>query len=125
MSEINRSLLIVKPKQPFLDWTQTLDDEDKSISLEEITKDSAAYLVPELWQDSDEQELLESCYRVLFELQLEGWWTDEADWPKERNLKMFLDWFEVEFHSLVFDLCDDPIRAIEDAADDTTSPETN
>ena len=30
---------------------------------------------------------------------------------------MFLNWFEVEFHSLVFDLCDEPIRIVEDEED--------
>ena len=112
MSEINRSLIILKPKQPFLDWAQTLDDEDENLTLEQLAEDSAAYLIPELWQDSDEQELLESFYDVLFEEQLEGWWTDEANWPQNRNLKMFLDWFEVEFHTQVFDLCEEPLRAV-------------
>ncbi len=114
MSEINRSLLILKPKHPFLEWAQTLDDGDKDFTLAELAEDSTAYLVPELWEDSDQNALLESSYNILFEEQLQGWWTDEAAWPKERNLKMFLDWFEVEFHSLVFDLCDEPIRVIED-----------
>ena len=114
MSEINRSLLILKPRQPFLDWAQTLNDRDKDLTLAELAEDSTAYLVPELWEDSDQNALLESSYDILFEEQLEGWWTDEAAWPRERNLKMFLDWFEVEFHSLVFDLCGEPIRVIED-----------
>ena len=117
MSEINRSLVIVKPKQPFLDWTRTLDDEVQDLSLAELRQDSAVYLIPELWQDSDEKELLESHYDLLFEEQLAAWWSDEADWPERRNLKMFLDWFEVEFHSLVFDLCDGPIRVIESDED--------
>jgi hypothetical protein len=30
---------------------------------------------------------------------------------------MFLNWFEVEFHSLVFDLCDEPIRVIKNGDD--------
>ena len=64
-------------------------------------------------QVSDQQELLESYYHVLCEEQLREWWTDETDWPKQRDLKTFLDWFEVEFHSLVFDLCNEPIRVIE------------
>lgn len=117
MSEINRSLLILKPKQPFLDWTRTHDDDDRDLSLDELHHDSTAYLIPELWQDSDQQELLESYYDVLFEEQLAGWWTDEADWPDTRDLKMFLTWFEVEFHSLVFDLCEEPIRVIEHGDD--------
>jgi hypothetical protein len=113
MSEINRSLVILKPKQPFLDWARTLDDEDKNLTLEQLAEDSTAYLIPELWQESDQRSLLESHYDVFFEEQLSGWWTDEAAWPKKRDLNMFLDWFEVEFHSLVFDLCDEPIRVIE------------
>ena len=117
MSEINRSLLILKPKHPFLDWTRTLDDEDRDLSLKELPHDSTAYLIPELWQDSDQQELLVSYYDVLFEEHLAGWWTDEADWPQNRDLKMFLDWFEVEFHSLVFDLGEEPICVIEYGGD--------
>ena len=117
MSEINRSLVILKPKQPFLDWTRTLDDEDEEFTLEQLAEDSTAYLIPELWQDSDQQSLLESYYEVLFEELLAEWWTDEVEWPKKRDLKMFLDWFEVEFHSLVFDLCEEPIRVIENGKD--------
>ena len=94
MSEINRSLVILRLKQPFLDWARTLDDQDKDFTLGQLAEDSTAYLIPELWQDSDQQELLESYYDVLFEEQLEGWWTDEAPWPRKRNLKMFLDWFK-------------------------------
>src|SRR5438874_5738361 len=74
--------------------------------------------LPEIWQDSDQPAILEWCYDILFEEQLESWWTDEALWPKERDLKMFLDWFEVEFHSLVLDLCNEPIRLSEDEPDD-------
>jgi hypothetical protein len=37
-------------------------------------------LVPELWQDSDQQELLKSCYDVLFGEELAGG-TDEVNWP--------------------------------------------
>ena len=117
MSEINRSLVTLKPKQPFLDWSRTLDDEDKDLTLKQLAEDSTAYLIPELWQDSDQQSLLESHYDVLFEEQLGEWWTDETAWPQKRDLKMFLDWFEVEFHSLVFDLGDEPISVIENGED--------
>ena len=99
MTEINRSLIILKPKQPFLDWAWTLDDEDKNFTLKDLREDSTAYLVPEVWDYDEHQELLASCYEILFEEELEGWWEDETAWPKERDLKMFLDWFEVESRS--------------------------
>lgn len=114
MSEINRSLIILRPKQPFLNWACSLDDESKDLTLESLNEDSTVYLIPEIWQDSDQEEFLKACYDILFEEQLEGWSNDEVAWPKERGLKMFLDWFEVEFHSLVFDLGDEPIRIVED-----------
>ena len=68
MSEINRSLVILRPKQPFLDWGVALDD--KNFTLEQLAEDSTAYLIPELWDDSDQEELLESYCDVLFEEQL-------------------------------------------------------
>jgi len=117
MSEINRSLIILRPRQPFLDWARSLDDESKDLTLESLDDDSTAYLIPEIWQDSDHQETLKTSYDILFDEQLEGWSTDETAWPQQRNLKMFLDWFEVEFHSLVFDLCDEPIRLVEGEED--------
>lgn len=118
MAEINRSLIILKPKQPFLNWARSLDDEDKSFTLEDLREDSTAYLLPEVWDFDEQETLLASCYDFLFQEELEGWWRDETAWPKERNIKMFLDWFEVEFHSLVFDLCEEPIRVVEDEEDE-------
>ena len=114
MSEINRSLVIVKPKQPFLDWARSLDEDPQDLTLESISKDSTAYLIPEIWHDQDEQEFLQTCYDILFEEQLEEWSMDETAWPQQRDLKMFLEWFAVEFHSLVFDLCDETIQIVEE-----------
>jgi len=114
MSEINRSLIIVKPKQPFLDWARPLDVESQDLTLESMCKDSTAYLIPEIWHDPDEEDFLTTYYDLLFEEQLEEWSLDETAWPQQRDLKMFLEWFEVEFHSLVFDLCDEAIQVVED-----------
>ena len=72
MSEINRSLIILKPKQPFLDWARTLDDESEELTLAELADDSTVYLVPEIWQDSDQQEMLGTCSDIL----LKNSWRD-------------------------------------------------
>ena len=113
MFEVNRSVLVVKPKQPFLAWALSLDDEIKDLTLESLRKDCTAYLVPEIEFDSDQHQVLEWCFELLFEEQLDGWHTEPKDWPQNRNLEMFLEWFEVEFHSLVFDLCDYQIQVID------------
>jgi hypothetical protein len=118
MFEVNRTVLVVKPKQPFLAWAHSLDDESKDLTLERLREDCTAYLVPEIQYDSEQRHMLEWCFELLFEEELEGWHTEPKDWPQNRDLKMFLEWFEVEFHSLVFDLCDYQIQVIDYESDD-------
>ena len=118
MFEVNRTVLVVKPKQPFLAWAHSLDDESKDLTLERLREDCTAYLVPEIQYDSEQRQVLEWCFELLFEEELEGWHTEPKDWPQDRNLEMFLEWFEVEFHSLVFDLCDYQIQVIDYESDD-------
>ncbi|WP_345552477.1 hypothetical protein [Microbulbifer aestuariivivens] len=63
------------------------------------------YLIPEYDDDLQAMEILSSCFDVIFEAELNGWHTDENAWPKNRTFKMFRDWFSLEFHSMVTDLC--------------------
>ena len=48
MPEINRSLILLKPKQPFLNWLRALDDDDNNLTLKELSDDSTAYLARDL-----------------------------------------------------------------------------
>ncbi|MGI8733962.1 MAG: hypothetical protein ACR2LM_11785 [Pyrinomonadaceae bacterium] len=102
MSEINRSLLVVKPKQPFLDWAHSWDRA--RYTLDDIREDSTAYLIPEYELNDEQMVILEYCHGFIFEEELFSWCIDEATWPEQRDLKTFLEWFDLEFHSLVFDL---------------------
>jgi hypothetical protein len=56
--DINRSLLVVRPKQPFFDWIQSVD-YDAGLTLERIRNDPQTYLVPEYIDDGDITEVLE------------------------------------------------------------------
>ncbi len=105
---LNRSVVIVHVKKPFLNWLKTLP-EPTDVSTELINQDNTAYLLPDLDYGAEEGELLERYYDLIFEEQLNGWWTDESAWPKERNLATFKKWFDVEFHSVVLDLVDQPL----------------
>jgi len=87
MKEIDRSILIIRAKKPFL--------------------------LPEYEDDSQMEYLLRKYFKQIFEEQLNGWWLDEDAWPSRRDLETFKQWFDVEFHSVVFDLVDKPIQAAE------------
>ena len=49
-------------------------------------------------------DILEWCAGFVFDEELRSWYTDEDLWPAVRNAEIFLEWFEIEFHSAVFDL---------------------
>jgi len=100
---LNRGLVIVRPKQPYLDWASALDD---SGLVPDPTGEQTVYLIPSYEDDEEAWKILESVYPLIFEHELEGWDTDTTTWPQDRDLAMFKDWFAVEFHSVVEDLCD-------------------
>lgn len=104
---LNRGAIIVRPKQPYLDWAASLNDSDL---VPDGEGERTIYLVPEYGDDDEAMEMLARTYDLIFEEELVGWHTVEADWPKNRTFEMFLDWFEVEFHSMVDDLCENPIE---------------
>ncbi len=99
---INRSVVIVRPKQSYIDWADQLDDSDV---LPSADRDHTVYLVPEYDDDVEAMEILSRTYDTIFDAELEGWHTDESAWPSNRTFAMFREWFIVEFHSVVEDLC--------------------
>ncbi len=65
--------------------------------------------------DDEQGELLREFYELIFEQELMGWCTDPQTYPSPRTFEMFRKWFDVEFHSMVFDLIDDESIAHEPA----------
>jgi len=56
MNEVNRSVFVVRAKEPFLQWLNSLPDPG-DFTLDEVNRDSTAYLLPE-FEDDDEMEKL-------------------------------------------------------------------
>jgi hypothetical protein len=108
--DINRGLIVVRPRQPYVDWANNCGDSPTKITLTDVRADANVYLVP-CWEDDIEFDLiLRKVYRSIFENELSGWTKDRNTWPKQRGFKSFLKWFEVERHSMVFDLGDGVIK---------------
>lgn len=107
---VNRNAVVVKAKTPFLDWTKALPDpEDSGITLEQINEEANVYLLPQYWTVEKRKKIQEQFYLTIFEMELFGWWTDEADWPRNRNLKIFHQWFDLELYTVIEDLVDEPL----------------
>ena len=110
---VNRSVLIVKKKEPFRQWVKSLPDPD-DITLEELNEDTTAYLVPVCVDDDQRDRILRRIFKVIFEDRLNGWWLDENYWPVKRDLATFKQWFSVEFHSEVVDVVNSKLISEED-----------
>ena len=104
---LNRSALIVRPGEPFIKWALSLDDSGLVPS---ATGEQAVYLAPEWGDDKEAEKVLKSIWAEIFERELFGWHTDESAWPQKRSLKMFKEWFIIEMHSMIEDLCAYPIE---------------
>ena len=107
---INRTALIVRAKQPFLDWLKTLPDPpEHDLTLESVNIEPRVYLIPEDYDEEDEDMVLRLIYPTVSSFELGGWWTDPNDWPEITSLDLFKDWFDVRLHSVIEDLVDEPL----------------
>jgi hypothetical protein len=114
MKLVNRCVLIIRPRQPYLDWAKSVGDGDPEGLLGPVVADTTAFLAPDVDDpDRDPERILRQLHRQIFEHELEAWWTDENDWPTPRDLRQFKSWFEVEIHTVVADLGDEPLETEE------------
>jgi hypothetical protein len=106
---INRSVLIVRPRQPFLDWAAGLNGSDR---VPDVHGEQTIYLIPLYATEEHAWEIVKYVYPEVFENELWAWHTNESAWPQRRSLATFKKWFSVEFHSVVVDLGDDEITDV-------------
>jgi len=104
---LNRGALIVRPADPYIEWARAVFDDDMAPSED---GERTVYLVPDDDADRGLDWVLKQVWGEVFERELEGWCTDEARWPKNRTLAMFKRWFQVEYHSVIEDLCGWPLQ---------------
>jgi hypothetical protein len=102
---INRHLVILMPTQAALDWVNRVDPIPMNMTLAEMREEQNAYLAPELLDGQESAERwVQQRWKMFFETFLLEWFEDEALWPQKRTLKLFREWFEVQYHSMVWDM---------------------
>ena len=103
METVNRVSVVVEPKEPFLAWTRSLKTASP---IDEMSPDdlTSVFLVDANGDDFDRAEILGRHWHAMFDEQLFSWHTDQRDWPTNRTLDLFLEWFDVRVVELVYDL---------------------
>lgn len=114
MKTLNRTVMILRPNHPWLKWAAECFGETIEDVLEQMSGDENAYLLPDTPDGDVDDAFLRKMHKRLFEEELEGWCTDKKKWPKSRAYPVFREWFELELHTLVFDLGQEPLRLEEE-----------
>lgn len=109
---INRSLVVLLPKQPVLDWIMRVDPNPPKLTLEELRQEQDVFLISQRAAETveDAERWVHRRWKVFFEAFLHDWYTEESWWPKNRSLKMFKEWFDVQYHSMVWDLAGETVE---------------
>ena len=100
---VDRSVAVIKPKQPFVDWLNQVPDNDMELSLDSLRADCTVIMIPEFDEPEEGVSDVDDLAEKLFEMELSTWYEDPAVWPQDRSLKVFWEWFDVEIHSMVID----------------------
>ncbi len=114
--QLNRGLVIIRYKQPYVDWVKIAGDAPMEISLQQANDDGDSFLLPTYDSQIDPVDgtedaikWVEKRWRMFFEHILKSWILDESEWPKKRSLKMFREWFDIEYKSIVWDMGTEPL----------------
>ena len=103
MRMVNRSLFLVRPQRPYIDWAASLD-EDAPEHVKMPSNRVSVYLAPEDPLGKSETPPIEDYFLEILDAELEAWSRDPDSWPTVRDFATFRRWFEVTGNSMVMDL---------------------
>mgnify|MGYP006272944449 CR=1 FL=1 len=108
---VNRTALLLRYQEPAIQWINEADPvEDADVFTRKmVNMEKTVYLISDddgEYEDR-QQAWIKQNFRNLFESELEGWYTDPDLWPQPLTLKLFREWFDTEFHSVIIDTVDE------------------
>lgn len=110
MYEVNRSVFIVVPLEPFWQWLNGLPYGDlDGLTLEGLQQDANSYLVPACQNADEVWGEIESRLDTIFAAELADWCDDKTYWP-DLHPDIFEQWFDIQISSIATDLVQEPIE---------------
>ncbi len=105
MRLVKRTAITVTPKQPYINWANAIDEGGVKIG-EDFEPEKSVYLIGDVSNviPFDRDVIVRPSFKTIFEEELNGWYRLESAWPSPRTYETFLEWFEVEVHSMMLDL---------------------
>ena len=108
IASLNRSAILLIPKQPYVEWANSLDDDGPRFEISEANDELTVFLGPELDTVEEIEAFVTKHFDYFFDYWLEGWCTEPSLWPRRRTRRMFHEWFEIRIHTMIEDVVDAP-----------------
>lgn len=110
MYEVNRSVFILMPLEPFWNWLVSLPEiELNGFELEDLQLDANAYLVNPCDNADEVWDEIESRFQEIFAAELADWCEDESLWP-DLHPDIFNEWFDIQLATVLTDLSEKPLE---------------
>ncbi len=109
---LNRSALIIRYKQPFVDWINSVEtglENARTLTINDLNEENNVYLI-EVEDQEELEEWLDLHHEDLFEDELYSWYTDSSLWPEDRSLDQFVTWCAFDLYTMVFDTGSSPLE---------------
>jgi hypothetical protein len=110
----NVMVLAIVPKKGFENWLRDImrffeieQARGAKDPIEHLEEDCLLYVIPEPASAEMCVEYVKSHYLEFFQDSLLYWCSEKRAWPKDLSYKLFSEFFNVEFHSRLFDLLSD------------------
>ena len=108
MYEVNRSVFLLIPLDPFWNWLQSLSIDLSEYSLEDLQADANAYLVNPCDNADEVWDEIEARFEEIFAAELADWCEDESEWP-DLHPDIFNEWFDIQLSTVLTDLSSEPL----------------
>ncbi len=109
MYEVNRSVFMLIPQEPFWMWLNDLPDIDLGdVILEDLQLDANAYLTSPCEVLDDVWNEIDGRLEELFSAELADWCEDRDAWP-DLVPEIFYEWFDIRLSTIVTDLSRDEL----------------
>lgn len=112
MNSINRTAILFQPKQPFIDWLNRYEESGYVYRINERRNDSSLYLIEGIKSIDNFKQLISEKFKLFFELELDKYPFSKDTWPDTSDYKVFEEWIDFTYHSIVIDLCDLPLNRV-------------
>lgn len=111
LENVNRDVLILFPKKPFIDWVNYIFPEKKEVCPELMGHDAGnVYLIPEFDYPHKALHFIKINFKEYFENELFDWCTDKKLWPQHLSWELFEQWFHYSMQTVVLDTVNDALK---------------